>query len=125
MTCLQTEKRLVAYLKAWADGQNVATYTQALKDARVSYVLLHVGATDKLPGAQKMCAFFEVTLVTQHEGTLNRTRLLEGLQSYLENPSQELICVRVQKVQMHLEKDNFTHKTVMGCQALIETDLER
>lgn len=119
MTCLQTERSLFSFLKAWADGQNVATYTQALKDARVPYALLHVGSTDKLPGSQKTSVFFDITLVTQHEGALNRTRFLESLQTYLESRSQDHICVRLQKVQMCLEKDNYTHRTILTCQAFI------
>lgn len=120
MTCLQTERQLFAFLKAWADGQNVATYTQALKDARAPYALLHVGSTNKLPGAQKTSVFFEITLVTQHEGTLSGTRLLESLQVYLERRSHDHICVRIQNVQMSLEKDNYTHRTVVTCQAFTQ-----
>lgn len=124
MSSLQTERRLFAFLKTWADGAGVALYTHDLKDANLPYGVLELQSCDTLCAHSAHVANVTLTLVTQSEGSLARTRLLEGLKRFLELERRPHICVRIEGHTQEMAKDNFTHTSTLTCQVLLQTHLE-
>ncbi|MBA4117532.1 MAG: hypothetical protein C0514_01360 [Candidatus Puniceispirillum sp.] len=124
MSLLQAERRLFAFLKTWADEAGVALYTHDLKDANLPYGVLELQSCDTLCTHSAHVANVTLMLVTQSEGSLVRTGLLEGLRRFLEFEEHPHICVRVNGHTQEVARDNFTHTSILTCQVLLQTHLE-